>query len=266
MKISHPIPAIARKFGLVLGLLLALMAATSPAIADGVTVLAQRLTKLRGEVEAAAEKLNSKTAETNDVLRSLARQKADLELEVKREQTRLQKISAAIAKRRSESEAQRAKGDQLVPLFSEALGNARTYVQGTLPFRTKERLVALDKIEEQYKAGLLTPARALSRVWSFVEDEFRMTRESGLYQQTLAVDGQEILADVIRVGMVMMYFKSADDNVYGKATKRDGKWSFVVIDGTEDRKLVSKLFESFKKQIRVGYFELPDALGERVAQ
>ncbi len=222
--------------------------------------MAKRLTELRGEVESLAGKLSSKSAETSDQLRSLARQKADIELELKREQTRVQKISAAVAKRREEIQEQKAKGDQLVPLFEQSTENVRSYIKRSLPFRTEARLEAVDKIEEQYKAGLLTPSRALGRLWGFVEDEFRMTRENGLFQQTITVEDQEMLADVVRVGMVMLYFKSADDSVVGKALKQDGQWKFVTIDGPEDRKLVLELFQSFKKQIRVGYFEVPSGI------
>lgn len=241
-------------------LVVGVFAVASPSIADNVSSMAQRLTKLRGEVEQLAAKLSAKNVETSDQLRSLARQKADIELELKREQTRVQKISAAVAKRKAEIQELKSKGDQLVPLFEESADKVRSYIKRSLPFRTSARLAAVDKIQEQYKAGLLTPSRALSRLWSFVEDEFRMTRENGLFQQTLTVGETEILADVVRVGMVMLYFKSTDDTTVGKAVKDNGQWKFVTLDGPEDRKLVLDLFKSFKKQIRVGYFEIPNGL------
>ena len=231
---------------------------TTHAVAD-VGKLAAQLAELRGEVEELARQLSSKNAEGQEQLRTLSRQRSELQLEQKREETRAQKLSAAIAKRRAEIQEEKAKTDRVVPLYKDALAKVREYVKGTMPFRTKERLIALDKIDEQYKAGLVTAPRALSRLWSFIEDEFRMTRENGLFKQTVLVDGQESLAEVVRVGMVMMFYRTDDDDV-GRATFKDGKWTYEAITGPEEQRAVHALFTSFKKQIRVGYFELPNAL------
>lgn len=243
------------------GLVLALVLVSAPVLADDVSQLAARLSALRGEVEQLAQELNNKSLDQKNQLQSLARQRADLELEVKREETRVQKLSSSIAKQRAEIQAEKAKGDRLVPLFESELADVKAYVTASMPFRQQERLSALEKIDEQYKAGLLTPARALQRLWSFVEDEFRMTRESGLFKQTVRVDGQEVLAEVIRVGMVMLFYRTDDDQV-GKLARKDGGWEFESIIDPERQRQVLDLFGSFKKQIRVGYFELPNALLE----
>lgn len=234
--------------------------ATTQALADA-SQLAARLAKLRGEVEQLAQQLSSRSSESSEAVRSLARQRSDLELEAQREETRVQKLSAALAKRRAEIQAEKAKGDRLVPLYKEWVVKTREYVASTMPFRKQERLASLDKIDEQYKAGVISAGRALSRLWSFVEDEFRMTRESGLYKQTISVGGEQRLAEVVRVGMVTMYYRS-DDNGVGHVVHRDGKWGFEAISDPDAQRQVLNLFSSFKKQIRVGYFELPTALPE----
>lgn len=231
-----------------------------PAVADNVTNLAKRLSALRAEVEQLSNEVAQKTEEMNSQLRSLGRQKGDLQLELKREQTRVQKLSVAIRKRKDEIRAEKEKGDRLVPLFKKTVHDVRGHVRSTLPFKTTERLAAVDKIAEQYRAGLLPPARALMRLWSFLEDEFRLTRESGLYRQTVSVGGEEQLVDVARIGMVMLYFKSADDLRVGRAVKKDGKWGFEYITAPKDQENVFRLFDSFQKQIRSGFFQLPNTL------
>lgn len=251
-----------RRFGrgaLVGAFALALL--TAPlAVADDVTALATRLAQVRGEVDELARRLNAQSTESKDALRSLARQRAELELEAKREETRLSKIAAATSSRRSEVEAEKQRGQKLVPLLQTTLEQTRAYVKQGLPFRTEERLAALDKLEEQHRAGLLSPARALSRLWSFIEDEFRLTRESGVYRQPVRVDGQERLSEVLRVGMLMLFYQS-DDGSFGKAVQENGRWHFEAIGDPSEQKLLTEAFDSFKKQIRVGYFELPNGLG-----
>ncbi len=243
--------------------LLGAVAIASPALAEDVKALAQQLSKLRAEVESLTSQLSAKSTETSDRLRSLARQKADLELEQKREQGRLSKVSAHIEKRRREIAAEKERGNELVPLFRESAEQVKSYISASLPFRTSERLGSVTKLEDQYKAGLVNPSTALLRLWGVMEDEFRMSRENGLFRQTINVDGQEQLADVIRIGMVMLYYQGADGSV-GRAVRSGDAWSYVPFSGPTEVKQVNELFSSFKKQIRVGYFELPGALTSSV--
>ncbi len=233
----------------------------APVLADDVANLAQRLSDLRGSVEELSGQVATKTTEQQDLLRSRARQKADVELEIAREELRLKKLRSSVQERRERLSAEAAEGEALKPMFSTELDRVRGYVQRSLPFRRAERLAELDKIEEQVRSGLLGPERAMGRLWSFMEDEFRLTRESGLYRQSISLGDEEQLADVARVGMVMLYFQTADD-VVGHTVRRNGSWSFEPVTGAEEKKQIRSLLEQFKKQIRVGYFELPNALPE----
>lgn len=232
---------------------------TSPALAEDVSALAARLSGLRGEVETLSGELSEETQALQDQLRSLARQKSELEIELQRERARLQKARLSVAERQEEIADEKAAGDELKPLFDKYLAAVRKHVQTSLPFRTDERLAELNKIEEQVTSKLLTPERAVLRLWTFVEDEFRMTRENGLFRQTITLDGQEQLADVVRLGTVAMYFRTSDDRV-GFVTKSGAGWDYRETGDKDEKRRITNLFDSFKKQIRVGYFELPNAL------
>jgi hypothetical protein len=238
---------------------LALVVAAAPAAADGVSGLAEKLSTLRGEVEELSSSLARKDADIRDQLKALSRQKTELELEAKKEQTRIQKIHLSIKDRRDRVTEQKGHDADIVPLFKESLEDVRAYVRESLPFRATERLAELDKIAEQHDQGLLSASKALSRLWTFVEDEFRLTRESGLYKQAVVVDGQEHLAEVTRIGMVLLYFR-VDDKLMGQAKRAGDEWKFEKIDDPDQKKLLLELFESFKKQIRVGLFRVPASL------
>jgi hypothetical protein len=244
---------------LALGALAALVLGSSSALAEELTGLAQRLAQMRGEVESLSDELNAKKSDVQEQLRSLSRQKAELELEVQREDTRLDKLRQAVSQKRSEVASETQANAALAPAFTKNLGVVRAYVETSLPFRVKERLSELDKIEEQSKSGLLPPQRALNRLWGFVEDELRMTRESGLFSQPVMVEGKEQLADVVRIGMVALYYRTPSDE-FGMSSHENGAWAFHPVTDADRRKQVRELFDTFKKQIRVGYFELPNAL------
>ncbi len=243
----------------------ALVVLASPTMADQVTKLAQELAQLRSEVETLSHDLSSKQSDLQNDLKSYARQKAELEAELQREKIRLQKIQAAVVERKGLIDAQTEQDQKLRPSVELATTQIRTYVEASLPFRKAERLAELEKIGEQYKSGLLTPDRALARLWAFMEDEFRLTSESGVFRQTVSVDGKDRLADVVRLGMVSLYYKTGQGE-YGFVAQENGNWSYKSLEGAKNAALIENLFESFSKQIRVGYFEVPLALAQGVNQ
>jgi hypothetical protein len=57
-----------------------------------------------------------------------------------------------------------------------------------------------------------------------------------------------------------MIFNKTKDGQVGKAEKKNGRWFWTPLHDPEDRKRVFVLFDSFKKQIRTGFFVLPEAL------
>lgn len=224
--------------------------------ADEYQDLATSLAKLRGDVEQTSSKLAEEKSDLRDELRSYARQKSELALTIDRERIRLQKIRILIAQRQKEVDTQKAKSEALLPVFEHVAKVTRGYITDSLPFRTQERLAEVQTVEEQLRAGLLTPQKAVARIWTVLEDEFRLSRESGVYRQTITLAGEDQLADVVRVGMVTLYFKTSDGTV-GFAARGESGWSFEPLSDPEDRKRVEHIFDSFKKQIRVGYFDLP---------
>lgn len=239
--------------------LLGVLFAAPVAHAQSADALAARLSELRADVEKLSEELSQHKVDSRNELQALARQKSDLKVELDREQVRLAKLRESLAGKRTKLEQTSAEGNDLQPVFDGALDGLRRYVSASLPFRRPERLAELAKIEEQRRSGLLTYPRALGRLWSFAEDELRMTHENAAFQQTIELDGDEQLAEVVRVGMVALYFQTRDGAV-GYTRRTPQGWAFVRADSSDERKQIRDLFDSFKKQIRVGFFRLPNAL------
>jgi Protein of unknown function (DUF3450) len=254
-----------RRLTLVAGVVSACAAAylsTATSLAQPAETLARRLAAMRAEVEQLSSELTSLKTDAQNELRALARQKADLQVELEREKVRIATLRSALQKKQSAIAARTTSAEDLGPIFESALAGLRAHVERSLPFRRADRLAELDKISEQRKTGVMSYERALSRLWSFVEDELRMTRESGLFRQTVTVDDAEVLADVVRVGMVMLFYRTSDGRV-GKTERTAGGWRFVELEDERSRRQIRGLLDSFKKQIRVGYFEIPNALPPR---
>lgn len=221
--------------------------------------LAEELAAIRADVETLSESLARLKSETKDEIRGLSRQKSDLQIELDREDVRIAKLKSTLAGKRERRIAMASDGKDLGPTIEAALVSARLYIQSSLPFRKADRLAEIDKIERQVQGEVLSNPRALSRLWGFMEDEFRMTKESAAFQQTIEFRGSEQLVDVVRVGMVMMFIATRD-GAYGVSQNVDGAWSFVEASDRDAERAIASLFASFKKQIRVGFFTLPNAL------
>ncbi len=250
---------IIKSFGAFAALFALLAAGVAVAHEGDVQALAKRLAELRSEVETLSSEVENKKADIDAKLQSVRSQKADLEMQIQREEVRLEQLRQAVQKHKDRIEAQNKTRADLVPAAKAAIGEVRETVVSSLPFKRSARLNELDKLEEQLDDKIISPQKATARLWQFVEDELRLARENGLYRQIVEVDGDEVLADVARVGMIAIYFKTEDGRV-GMAKQTDEGWQWRTISGEEDTKRVRNLFESFKKNIRVGYFEIPNAL------
>ena len=227
--------------------------------ADGhFTKLAKRLATLRGEVETLSENIETQKTQSQQKLRSIATQKADLDIQVQKETLRLKQLRQARQKHLDRVAKSQPHHSQLKPTVLGAIAQVRAHVNGGLPFKKDARLSELRTIETQLNKGMLAPQKASARLWQFYEDEMRLTRESGLYRQTIEIDDQQMLVDVARLGMVAMYFKAQDGRV-GYAVRKARDWRFVTVNDEASIQQINTLFDAFKKNIRVGYFTLPEA-------
>lgn len=229
------------------------------ASSDETENLAKSLVELRGQVEMLSADLEFRKQELRDRIRAIAIQKADLEAQIQKEKLRVIQVEQAVSRQKEIVEQAGRRGEILKPMLLDAIDSVVSYIESALPFRTGERRSELESLASMLEDGTVTPQKAAVRLWTFLEDELRMTRESGLYRQTIRLDGTDVLSDVVRIGMVMLFFRTSD-GVAGYAFRNDQGWEYRRYHDQESVDAVAALFSSFKKNIRVGYFQLPFAL------
>jgi hypothetical protein len=221
--------------------------------------LAESLIKLRSEVEQLNTEVELTRQESRTQLAALSAQKAELDAQVARLELNARKLREDLAKRQDEAAAAGVAGESLLPVLLSATSALRDYILAGLPFKQAERLAELDDFRRQLEGGTLAPARAANRLWAFYEDEFRLTRENGIHAQTISLDGSEVLADVAKVGSMMLFFRTSDGRM-GAARKAGSVWRFEVASDEADRQRIAAWFDSLTKQIRQGWFELPNTM------
>ncbi len=232
---------------------------TETVSADNVGNLSEKLIELRGEVEELSAELNLAREEHKQRMSVLVSQRSELEGRIKRARANRDRLQKELDQNLELARNAGANDKLLKPVLLQALEKARNRVLFGLPFKIDERLEALQDIRDQMNKGVMSPSRAATRLWAFYEDEIRLTRENGIYRQPVDIEGEIILADVARLGMVMMYFVTTDDR-YGVVLNRNSDWEYQVVEEADGNKHIADLFDSLRKQVRSGYFELPSPL------
>ena len=233
-----------------------LMAGPFALWAGEVEDLTAKLVEMRTEVETQQNELDIAKNELRNRMKSIEISKAEIRNEIQRENLKIKQLRLAIAQKRAQSGDTGDEEKQLKEVFAASVKDLKSYITDSLPFKVEGRLNALKEIEDQLTGKAISPFRAVSRLWSFYEDEFRLTRENGIFSQSMELDGAKRIVQIARIGMVTAYYKYGEES-YGIFIKKDGKWQTRPLTEKEHRKQVEYLFESMKKQIRAGYFELP---------
>lgn len=227
--------------------------------ADSSGTLAKELIRLRSEVEQKNSEVENKKQEMKARAKTLAIQKAELEASISKEQMRVKQLEQSLSKKRSVVASSDTDSSVLKKPVIDAIVSLRSLIAEQIPFKTSERLKELEDLKNGMESGQISPYSAVARLWSFVEDELRITRENGIFRQTVTVEGKDMLADVARIGTVMMFYKTSDGKT-GYVKKNGTSFEYVPYSLKSQTEQVLVLFDQLKKQIRTGYFEIPNAL------
>lgn len=221
--------------------------------------LAKELAELRTEVESLSGQIDQVREDTRLRIRNLASQKTSLEAEIQREQLRVRELNQALEQVKARIREAGALQRELKPQVLASIDQVIQPVKQGLPFRISERIASLEKLKKEVEDDVVAPATAVQRLWTAVEDEIRLGRENGMYQQTIEVEGEEILADVARIGMVMLYFRTPDER-FGQAVRSGDDWVFKTYADPAKTEALKELYTKLEARVRVGFFELPNAL------
>lgn len=219
--------------------------------------LARELIARRTEVERLSGQVELKKAELREELRGAAQQRTDLERQVAALEQELGALRAQSGAQAAAVESRQAARAALRPLVLAQLDALLGQVERGLPFRARERAEELRRLREELESGRLAPPEALGRVWSSYEDELRLCRENGLYRQEIELEGQKQLADVARLGMVLLYFRTLDGR-YGLIVPSPDGWRYEPARARAAEGQIAALFEALEKHIRQGFFPLPN--------
>lgn len=242
-----------------IGLMMALLFAPI-AMGSSLDNLAKVLAKMRGEVEELQTQLDAEKEKHSINMSSLASQLADLSVEERRQKMSIEKLEHSTEKIIADAEQAEQSSEILKPVLFEILADFKQHVLLGFPFKVEDRVKAIEDLENNIKNQLVDPSRAVNQIWALIEDEIRLSRENGIYQQTIMLDGEKLLVDIAKLGSVFLFFQTRDNRTGMARRIDDSEWKFEITDASSDIERIAKLFDALKKQIRQGYFELPNPM------
>jgi len=250
---------IAKHTKIVLSLALSTTLFSPSLFAQSSEEIVQSIMKLRSEVESLYTQIDENKDYYKAQMKSLSMQKADSEAQINRSNTSLKLANSELEKIKDKIKNTSSNSVELKPLLKDAAATLQTSIKEGIPFKVEERVSSVKKIMTQLEENEITQERALAMLWASYDDNIRLTKEIGLFKQQIDLRGKKILAQVAKIGSVMMYFSAPDGSV-GHVVKDQNTYAYKVITDPEDIKKINTLFDALQKQIRTGYFTLPNAL------
>ncbi len=226
---------------------------------ESLETLARELVAMRGEVEQLQSRLDELQQAQRARRLALAGQRAELEGKLRQARLQEKQLRRSLEEQREAIRRAQSEDQALAPLLHRLIERQRQRVQSGLPFKTQERLALLDEIQTELEHGVISAAQAATRLWAFIEDEARLARESGLYRQPVDIGGEIVLAEVARLGLIALFYRSPEGRV-GYLQRDENAWRARPITDPEAGRQVDELFEALARQVHSGFFLLPNAL------
>jgi len=214
---------------------------------------------LRADVESLYTKIDENKEAYKAQMKSLALQSADTDAQINRKTTSIKLADLELQKVKLKIENTSTTSFELKPLINEVYNKLEKSIKNGIPFKVEQRLNAIKKIQNDLDEKTITDERALALLWASYDDNIRLTKEIGIFKQHIKLEDKKILAKVAKLGSVMLYFQAPDKRV-GYTVKENDSYTYKIVSNEDDVKEINALFDALNKQIRTGYFTIPNAL------
>jgi hypothetical protein len=218
--------------------------------------LGKKLIELRAEVEENGRQLQEAQRESSGRLESYIQRRTELETQVQKEHLRNLQLKEKHAFLKSTA-IKKPAGD--VRDYDQLLSwtaDLEDAVRASLPFRRQERLATLNGLRKRIETHLESPVAIAGELWTLTEKELKLTADNEYLITKIDLDGQMQDAEIARIGMVQMMFKTSKGET-GFAVRKDAKWTLVKSKSDDVSTAVARALTKFKERNSSGWFEVP---------
>ncbi len=117
----------------------------------------------------------------------------------------------------------------IMPLMEDMLVSLEEFIQLDVPFLLEERMDRVQRLRRLLVRADVTVAEKYRRLMEAYSIENDYGRKVGVYREPLDVDGEERQADFLRIGRLILIYRTPDEEVAGVWDPRQREW--VSLDG-----------------------------------
>lgn len=221
--------------------------------------LSKRLVKLRASVDRLTAQIRLERTQHLLALRGKENRRSQLQLLVDQEKLRLQRLRNQRRQLLEKLNTRKRNHKDIRQALKHALSSVKKGILNSLPYRRKERMALLTRIELRLKAGRIDAEQGVAALWRILEDELRLTRIVERAEIPLVLKKGQLprLVKVVRIGMVALFVKEGKDSFGRMVRDSKGKWRYLHVRKAKDRKQIALLFRNIERQLREGLYRLP---------
>ena len=113
---------------------------------------------------------------------------------------------------------------QIPPLAQRMLEGLEKYVNLDTPFHIEERKQRLDLVRASLSNPKVTASEQVRQILEAYNIEAEYGRKLDAYDETIVLDGQEVVVNILRVGRLGMFFQSKDERKTGYYDNETATW------------------------------------------
>ena len=184
----------------------------------------------------------------NKEIQGLKAYNAQLELQIKDQQTALNQLDASIAD---------ATGMErfIAPLMEQMIDALDQYVSLDLPFDQDVRQEAVDRLHSNIARSDLTLAEKFRQVLEVYKIESDYSNAIDTYTDRIQVNGAELDVNILRIGRIALMYQTKDQVLSGFWDSDAGQWA--ELDAGQYRGPISDMLKIAKKQASIDILTVP---------
>ena len=144
--------------------------------------------------------------------------------------------------------------NELKSYLESVFGRLETFIKRDLPFLPKERAYRIASVRHTLNQPQVSGAEKYRRVMEALQVETEYGRTVDVYQDTIELDGQAVLVDILRLGRLCLFFETPDGKQAGHYERVEKKWMILP---PRYRRDIHKAVEIARRERSVELVKLP---------
>ena len=143
---------------------------------------------------------------------------------------------------------------ELVPYLSDVLKHLDSSVHGSLPFLPAERSSRLENIYKLLEDPKVTTAEKFRKIMEALQVEAEYGNNVEVYQESIKIDENIIVANVFRLGRLSLFFQTIDAKTSGYYNPAQSAW--LILPEKHNRE-IGKVIDIANKRRSIDLLVLP---------